>query len=397
MRKRKKILFIVSRLPINLTSGDRARVYHLIKQLAGRGHRVDILGFVPTGDFAFKTDLKELCGKCVGVPMKNIEFENHSRIKQLAVFFKSLLKGYPFRVWQWHDNAFIKKAKQLIDERDYDVIHFSEVISGLVFDEVLKLNGRAKLVVDLIDSVAMSMESAMSSNLVLLPIRFIEKKRLKKYEQHLAGRADETVLISERDKSYLGLGNIKIIANGIDFIDYSTEQKRDIDLLFTGNMVAEPNIDAAVWFSKEVMPQLPHLKFYIVGTQPTQAVKALACKNIIVTGFVADINAYYQRAKIFVCPMRLGAGQKNKVLEAMMNQTPVISTAEANIGIEAPSDAIVMANNADEYVQNINRLMSDKEQRDKLAVRAHEYVVANFSWDKAGDALEKCYGITTFE
>lgn len=201
MKKKKNILFIVSRVPVNLKTGDRIRVYHLIKELTERGHQVDIIGYVPANDFTFNTNIEALCSKCIFVEKKDIEFKNPSRIRQMITFCRSFASGYPFRVWQWYHKSFINKAAKLIEEKKYDIIHFSEVVTGLVFDKVIKTDCSAKLVIDLIDSVAMSIDSSIEQSAFLRPFRFIEKKRLKKYEQNLIKRADEVILISERDKN----------------------------------------------------------------------------------------------------------------------------------------------------------------------------------------------------
>ena len=59
-------------------------------------------------------------------------------------------------------------------------------------------------------------------------------------------------------------------------------------ILFVGKMSAEPNIDAVTWFSKEVFPNIKKemldVKFYIVGRDPSDAIKKLASDSITVIG-----------------------------------------------------------------------------------------------------------------
>ncbi len=373
-----------------MLTGDRRRVYHFIEGLTERGHQVDILGFVPDEGLTVLTNIETLCRHCVGIEKEDIEFKNPSRFKQLKTFYSSFLHGYPFRVWQWQDEVFLSEAKKLINEEDYDIIHFSEVVSGIAFDELLKAKYNAKLVVDLIDSVAFSIENSLNRNFILNPFRLVEKRRLKEYEQKLAQKADAAILISKTDKEYLGLNEISIIPNGVSRTELKMN-KRDIDLLFTGNMAAEANTDAACWFAKRVMPKLKGINLFIAGANPSIKVRELQNQQIKVTGYVEEITKYYQRAKLFICPMRLGAGQKNKVLEAMINFAPVISTKEGNAGIEAPDSAIAIANSAGEFAEKIELLLKDDERRKELAENGHEYVKKNFSWQKSVDLLEQCY------
>lgn len=394
MKKRKKILFIVSRLPINTHTGDRVRVYHFIKRLAERGHQIDVLGFVPPGKYTVHTDLKEITHQCIGIQKEGLEFENPSRKEQLKVFAASLFRGYPFRVWQWHDAKFIAQARELIHYHDYDIIHFSEIVTALAF-EPHKKNSSARIVYDLIDSVALSIKNSLSGDFsILWPFRFIEERRLKKFEQTIGSEADEVILISERDKAFLGDDRIKIIPNGIEENNL-TERTRDIDLLFTGNMAAEANIDAALWFAREILPELlkeePELTFTIAGANPPEEIQQLASDNITVTGYVQDINEYYRRAKLFVCPMRLGAGQKNKILEAMVNFAPVITTSEGNIGIDAPAGCIQIADDNTAFCSSIHALLAREDNRRELANRGYQFARANFSWERSVDLLEQCY------
>lgn len=390
MPKKKNILFIVSRLPINLQTGDRGRVYHFIEGLTARGHRVDMLGFIPDEPFEVRTNFKTLCNRFYGIEKENIEFKENNRFKQLTLFFESFVKGYPFRVWQGVDEKLINKAKEMVNEVDYDIIHFSETVTGPVFEALRAEGSRAKYVVDLIDSVALSLEKSLGQSRYLWPFRFVEKHRMKRYEKEIIEKADDVILISGRDKKFINANNAFVIPNGVVLPEFKGG-KRDIDLLFTGNMAAEPNIDAVRWFVKKVMPYLPDLELYIVGSNPSPLIKKAGGSNVIVTGFVDDINAYYQRARLFVCPMRLGAGQKNKVLEAMANRTPVLSTDEGNIGINARDTAIETASSADAFVHKIKSLLNDERKLSELAENGYQTVKNNYSWQKAIDLLEQCY------
>lgn len=396
MTRKKNILFIVSRLPINTQTGDRVRVYHFIRKLAERGHQVDIIGFVPAGEYTVRTDIEELCHQCVGIEKKGIEFESPSRTDQLKTFFHSFFSGYPYRVWQWYDEDFLNQAKELIRYHNYDVIHFSEVAMGYALEALEDIPTKPRIVYDLIDSVALSLKNSLQKGASLLwPFRFIEQQRLKKFELSVVKKVDKAILISERDRNFLARDEIAIIPNGISENDFG-ERTRDIDLLFTGNMAAEANIDAVHWFAQDIMPHLlienPDLHFTVAGANPPDEIKKLESDNITVTGFVHDINEYYRRAKLFVCPMRLGAGQKNKILEAMINKTPVISTSEANIGIDAPSEAIAIADDVGEFCDSITALLREEEQRVQLADKGYHFVKNTFSWDRSVDLLEQCYG-----
>src|SRR5699024_9647367 len=127
MKEKKNILFIISRLPIDLLSGDRIRNYHFINELNTRGWRVDVIGFVPAEPFTVKTNIKDITNTCIEIDRQNWNFNNNRRLKQLKGFIKSLFTAYPFRVWQWNDERLINQAKKMIAKNDYGVIHFSDL------------------------------------------------------------------------------------------------------------------------------------------------------------------------------------------------------------------------------------------------------------------------------
>lgn len=395
MTKRKKILFIVSRLPINTQTGDRLRVYHFIKNLTERGHQVDLMGFVPGQEYNIRTDIEQITHQCVGIKKEGLEFENPSRMEQLKLFFESFSKGYPYRVWQWQDQKFIEQGRQLVKYHNYDIIHFSEVVMGMAFKELRQEWGETRIVFDLIDSVAFALKNALTQEISWLwPFRFIEQLRLEKFERQLVEDVDSAILISERDKNFLGLRDIRIIPNGVEENTLSN-RIRDIDLLFTGNMAAEPNRDAARWFAEDIFPKIlrtnPEAHFTIAGAHPPAAIRALQSDHVTVTGFVQNMNEYYRRAKLFMCPMRLGAGQKNKILEAMINHSPVVSTTEGNIGVDAPADAISIADDAKAFSDAVISLLNDEEKRNQLSENGYQYAKNTFSWEHSVDLLEQCY------
>jgi len=284
----------------------------------------------------------------------------------------------------------------MIAKNDYGVIHFSDLAMGKVFMELQKKPNKAKFIFDLCDSISMQLFNSLKQNSFSLftPFRFIEYFRMKRYEKKVINCSNRSIYISPRDKAFIGSGKPAVIPNGIaPVVDKKVNE--DIDLLFTGGMNYEPNIDACLWFAEKVLPDLvghfKDLKFYIVGQNPPAVIKALAGKNIKVTGFVDDINLYYQRAKLFICPMRLGAGQKNKILEAMINKTAVVSTSEGNLGIHAPPSAILTADSKLDFKKTIINLLENEKKRRQLARAGFNFVKDNFTWSKSVDLLEKSY------
>ena len=117
----------------------------------------------------------------------------------------------------------------------------------------------------------------------------------------------------------------------------------------SGVMRYAPNVEAALWFAREVWPlvraERPEARFFLVGRDPPPAVQALDGKDgITVTGTVEDPADWIARAAVCVAPIRAAAGLQNKLLEAMAMAKAVVATPEANEGIRAPEgEAVLLA------------------------------------------------------
>lgn len=163
------------------------------------------------------------------------------------------------------------------------------------------------------------------------------------------------------------------------------------NLLFVGGFGHKPNEDAAVWFVREIFPLIlmkaPETKLYIVGSHPTEKIKLLSSEHVIVTGFVSDekLSDYYRQVRVCVVPLRYGAGVKGKVLEAMCNGVPLVTTpigAEGLPNCEACL-SIVEITKIKEYAQSVLRLLHDDAQWQSLSKKERAYIYSNFTTECA--------------
>jgi hypothetical protein len=116
----------------------------------------------------------------------------------------------------------------------------------------------------------------------------------------------------------------------------STFQMRN-GIVFVGGYQHAPNVDAVVYFVTEVMPfvrgLLPGVKFHVVGSKPPTELFALAADDVIVEGYIEDLNVFLDTMRIAVAPLRYGAGVKGKVGTAMAAGLPVVVTSIAAEGM----------------------------------------------------------------
>lgn len=165
-------------------------------------------------------------------------------------------------------------------------------------------------------------------------------------------------------------------------------------LLFVGSFTHQPNLDAALWFAREVFPKvrrvLPDLTWSIVGRSPPPEVADLAGNGIIVRNNVSDdeLTMLYQSAKLVVAPLRFGAGVKGKVVDAMCAGTPVVTTQIGAEGMTNIQGCVEVADTtAAEMSEKILSLCCNPTHWESLRQRALMYARENFSRQAAMDCL----------
>jgi glycosyltransferase involved in cell wall biosynthesis len=99
-----------------------------------------------------------------------------------------------------------------------------------------------------------------------------------------------------------------------------------------------PNVDAALFFYREVFPlirrKLPETRLVIAGRNPDRSIVALGVDPAVkVTGSVADMRPYIWGAAAAVVPLRIARGVQNKILEALAAGIPVVSTTVAAMAL----------------------------------------------------------------
>jgi glycosyltransferase involved in cell wall biosynthesis len=169
---------------------------------------------------------------------------------------------------------------------------------------------------------------------------------------------------------------VEVIPNGVDAERFRPRPEADIvagSIAFVGAMSFPPNVAAARWFTRDVLPRIrqanPDVTFTIVGRDPTPAVLALADDPAVtVTGAVDDVRPFLARAAVVVAPMVSGSGIKNKVLEAMAMGRPVAATSLAAEGVVAEAGRdLVVADGPAAFAAAVASILADPERAASMA------------------------------
>ena len=164
---------------------------------------------------------------------------------------------------------------------------------------------------------------------------------------------------------------------------------RPTHLLFVGGFNHPPNVDAARWCVEEILPQVsaavPDCHFHLVGSNPNSAVKALAAGNVTVHGYVDDeaLDAMYREVGLAVVPLRYGAGVKGKVLEAVQQNVPLVTTHIGAEGIPDADTVMWIADDAQAIADAVIGLLSGSIDPAERMARYGSWLEQHFSSSRA--------------
>lgn len=406
-----RILYLSLRCPYPPQRGDRIRSFHFLKQLSKR-HDITLVFFAESDDDIEAVEhLKPYCERIEWVRFRSL----YAKINAALHCFSRL----PLQVHYWYSPQMQRKINQLLHEEDFELVHAQLFRMG---QYVVNADGMLK-VLDLCDSLALNL--SRRADLDCTPKRFLvrlEEKRVRRYEVDIMKSFDSGTVVANFDRDYLlnQDENLKlsVVPMGVDLkyfhddfvkgentteTDISSTKQDELDihenkiLLFTGTMNYFPNSDAVVYFCQEILPliqkQHPEVSFYIVGNHPTNQVKQLEKHDgVVVTGYVPDIRPYFEKASIFVAPLRAGSGIQTKNLEAMAMQIPVVTTSIGAMGLEAEQEKeVIIADTPEGFAQRVIDLIENPKRRKSVAMAGRKRVEISYDWSVLVERLERVY------
>lgn len=215
-----------------------------------------------------------------------------------------------------------------------------------------------------------------------------EAARLREMELWAARNTDATVVVSPVEKDVLEqeVPGVKVfvIPNIHPVAGAGKRFEGRTGLIFVGYYPHLPNRDAMLYFLREVFPlvrkELPRVRLFVVGPEPGPELEALASEDVIVTGWVKELDPYLEGSRVFVCPLRYGAGIKGKIGESMAHGLPVVTTSigAEGMGLTDGREALI-ADEPGEFAAKVVQLYTDQELWERLSRAGLEYVEKNYS------------------
>jgi sugar transferase (PEP-CTERM/EpsH1 system associated) len=397
-----RILFIAPYVP----SLIRVRPYQFIRALNALGHEITVAALGADGEQADRESVEALRPYCHAIHLFPLS-------KKQAALRCALHLPTPIPLWSAYcfSPAMEDFLQKLSLEKSYDVAHI-EHLRAAHFASVLK--NRLPLVFDAVDCI-----TELRSQLMRSPgqgtlgriVSWEEYIKLRRYEPRMTSLFERTLITSELDAANLQkLGQrqgmrllIDVIPNGVDldyFYPMQDLETRPGSIVFSGKMSYAANRDAALHFCADIFPvirrQYPGATLTVAGSGPTADLLTIANRQnsgIEVTGRVPDLRPYLARAAVAVCPLRVGVGIQNKVLEAMAMGKAVVATPLAARPLQptAPGESLCVADTPLSFATQILHLLQNPQEAARLGTSARHYVETWHNWQALACRLTALY------
>jgi polysaccharide biosynthesis protein PslH len=384
------VLYVTTRFPLPLWSGDRARAFHQLRLLAPR-HRLTLVTYADHT----ATDEARRRLEAFGVRIVTVPFSARKAAFQVG---RRLWSGLPLQVALFDSQDARATIRSLVASERFDLAHVQLARAFPLVDASLGL----PRVVDLIDALSLNMRSRAVHDRG--PLRWaarVDAARLLRYERRICDEADAALVVAQADRDAIGGEDAPTVnSNGVDLAAFPhvAAPRPDRGLVFTGNLGYFANVDAVCWFVDHVLPlvwrTVPEATLTVAGARPHARVLALAARDarITVAGEVGSMPPILAAARVSVAPMRAGSGQLLKVLEAMATGTPVVATSRALSGIDAvPGEHALVGDSPEAFAASVVELLRDDALAARLGHAARGLVERLYSWDRSVGDLERVY------
>lgn len=383
-----RILICASSAPLPPLNGFRLLVDALWRELR-RDHEVRVLAFrLPDQDGAVSSD----------PDLRLVRMRKPGPLEQGRALTGATLRRQPLDANRVAASLRDPLREELARFRP-DVVH---VTAGRLAGLAAELTGRPSVLAAL-DARHLNVQARLA--LASGPRRALlrrELQRVKRYESTQYRRFGHVVVVSTADRDALleqdPALRITVIPNGVDTARFAPRPDAIVDpsrLVFTGGMGYPPNVDAAEFLAREVLPRVrssrPDARLVVVGREPSPRVRALSqLDGVSVTGEVPELQPWLVGSRVYVCPMRTGTGIKNKLLEAMACGVPCVATPLAIQGLECAHERhLLVAETAEELAVQVVRVLDDDALAQRLGEAARSYVVERHAWAAVARAYER--------
>jgi glycosyltransferase involved in cell wall biosynthesis len=389
-----KILFLTPELPYPPVSGGKLKSWKFLEFLS-ENYKVSV-GSILKGD-----DSKNLKEFLININIEYFYSDQVNRPRTASNLIKSYFSNMPLNIFRTYSDTFKISIESVIDNYDIVISDHYEVF------QYIPKSFKGKIVLHehnayylMWQRYAQNKDNSHINRLASLA----ESIRVKNFELN-ACKASDIIFASPNDINTLcSLGieedKCKVTYHlgddsqlNLPSINYKHTHK---SLLYVGSLGWEANIDGLLWFIENTWPALiqnhPDLKFTIIGKNPDKRL-IKACQNhpnIHLAGFVHNLEPYFTTHRVFVAPLRFGAGMKVKVLNAMCRGIPCVTTDIGIEGIDAENNKhVLIANTPEEMLDAIDKLLTNQSLWESIEQSSRVLIKQKYTWDALFSSMQE--------
>ena len=297
---------------------------------------------------------------------------------------------------------FAHRLRELMTTWHPDIVHFEYHVMGQ-YARALSDRQAARILSEYEAGVLAAREHIATGKDGSAFASSLQRRAWERFERRVIATMDAVVVFSDRDKTALApiAGETPIVRTGIGthvprFPLEPLGAPGQPRLVFIGNFMHPPNVDAAIRLTDTIFPavraRVPGSVLRIVGAHPPPDLLARARDGIEVTGRVPDVAPWLNAAALVVVPLHLGGGMRVKVVEALAYGKAVVASPRALEGLNVTDGVeVAVADSDDQFVSRILSLLESPDARGALARKAREWAVANLGAERWVAEYEALY------
>ncbi|MCW2779521.1 MAG: glycosyl transferase group 1 [Frankiales bacterium] len=256
----------------------------------------------------------------------------------------------------------------------YDLVWFGALDHALRLRRVVQA---ARTVVDVgdVESVKLRALQALDPP---GPVRRLQQaldvRAWERAEDRVRRTADAAVVCSELDRERFGGPRTSVVPNTYPDPGLQPLAPRGpVRMLYVANFEYAPNVDAASWAAREVLPRVralrPDAELHLVGRRADLVARFGVLPGVVLRSDVPEVLPELRAATASLAAVRWGGGTRLKIVEAFAAGVPVVSTALACEGLPVvDGEHLLLVGDADEAARACVRVSEDEQLAASLAV-----------------------------
>ena len=375
--------------------GSRA-VAELVVRLSAR-HPVALLALRGPGEPAVDERLAAGCAQVRTIDRPDAAGQGLAGAARMGL---SLIGGTPMWVSRWRVAAMAAAVQETAAQWRPDVVQLESHVMGQYLPALA--GSRAPRVLRQLEPGVGAARDRLGRRTG--PRRLLGRLDLHAwhaFERRVMADVQSVVALTEADAAALqplaGRTPITRIPLGIAIPAHASDPAGAAgEILFVGNFVHPPNVDAAERLIHRIFPAVrarcPAAVLRIVGPNPPPHLAAAAPEGVTITGEVPEIAPYLERAAVVVAPLALGGGMRVKVAEALAAGKAVVASRIAAGGMAVSSgDQAILADDDAAFAVAVAELLGDPARRAALGLRGRAWAERHLGWDEPVGAFERLY------